>query len=250
MRINVLFFGFAHDLTGFGQEQVDIAPGETVGNLQTRYETRFPRLREVAGSLLAAVNQEVTVRSQVLRDGDEVAFLPPVSGGTEDDFYRITRESIPTQELAWQLKAPEDGAVVIFEGRVRNHSQGRKTLHLEYEAYEPMAVRKLEEIGREAKEKFGVAHIGIIHRVGRLEIGDTSVAIIVTSAHRRTAFEACHYAIDRLKHAVPIWKREVFEDGTIWAEGEGQSSVQQSAAGGRQETGRRACSSCKPTAES
>jgi molybdopterin converting factor subunit 1 len=238
MRIDILFLGFAHDLTGFDHEQVDIAPGETVGDLQTRYESRFPRLREVAGSLLAAVNQEVAERSQILRDGDEVAFLPPVSGGAEDDFYRIAREPIPTQDLACQLKAPEDGAVVIFEGIVRNHSQGRKTLYLEYEAYEPMAVRKMEEIGREAKEKFGVDRIGIIHRVGRLKIGETSVAIIVTSAHRRTAFEACHYAIDRLKQVVPIWKKEVFEDGAIWAEGEAQSSFQPSAADGRQETGR------------
>jgi molybdopterin converting factor subunit 1 len=238
MRISVLFFGFAHDLTGFDREQVDIAAGETVGDLQTRYQSRFPRLREVTGSLLAAVNQEVADRSRILRDGDEVAFLPPVSGGTEDDFYRITREPIPTQDLAGQLKAPEDGAVVIFEGIVRNHSQGRKTLCLECEAYEPMAVRKMEEIGRETKEKFGVDRIGIIHRVGRLEIGETSVAIIVTSAHRLAAFEACHYAIDRLKQVAPIWKKEVFEDGAVWAEAEEQASFQQSAAGGRQETGR------------
>jgi molybdopterin synthase catalytic subunit len=222
MRVKVLFFGLAHDLTGFDHEQVDIVLGETVGDLQTRYESRFPRLREAPGSLLAAVNQEVADRSQILRDGDEVAFLPPVSGGREGDFYRIAREPIPTQNLAGQLKAPEDGAVVIFEGIVRNHSQGRKTLYLEYEAYEPMAVRKMEEIGRQAKEKFGVDHIGIIHRVGRLEIGETSVVIIVTAAHRHTAFEACRYAIDRLKKVVPIWKREFVEDGAVWAEGKEQ----------------------------
>jgi molybdopterin synthase catalytic subunit len=238
MRINILFFGLARDLTEFDREQVDIAPGETVGDLQTRYESRFPRLREVAGSLLAAVNQEVADRSHILRDGDEVAFLPPVSGGTEDDFYRLTREPIPTQNLAGQLKAPEDGAVVIFEGIVRNHSHGRKTLCLEYEAYEAMAVRKMEQIGRETKKKFDVDHMGIIHRVGRLNIGETSVAIIVTSAHRQAAFEACRYVVDRLKQVVPIWKKEFFEDGAVWAEGEGQSSLERSAAGVRQETGR------------
>jgi molybdopterin synthase catalytic subunit len=238
MRINILFFGLARDLTGFDREQEDIAPGETVGDLQTRYESRFPRLREVAGSLLAAVNQEVADRAHILRDGDEVAFLPPVSGGTEDDFYRLTREPIPTQNLAGQLKAPEDGAVVIFEGIVRNHSHGRKTLYLEYEAYEPMAVREMEQIGRETKKKFDVAHMGIIHRVGRLNIGETSVAIIVTSAHRQAAFEACRYVVDRLKQVVPIWKKKFFEDGTVWAEGEGQSSLERSAAGVRQETGR------------
>lgn len=235
MRVSVLFFGFAHDLTGFEQEQLEVAPGESLGTLLRRYETRFPRLREIAGSLLAAVNQEVADPSRVLRDGDEVAFMPPVSGGVEDDFYRITREPIPTHELASHLKAPEDGAVAVFEGIVRNHSRGRSTLYLEYEAYEPMAVRKMEEIGREAKEKFAIDRIGMIHRLGRLEIGETSVAIIVTSAHRRAAIEACQFAIDRLKQIVPIWKKEFFADGAVWAEGEGKSNFQPSAVSAQQE---------------
>ena len=230
MRIKVLFFGLAHDLTGFGQEQVEVSDGERLDDLCRRYEGRFPRLREMAGSLLTAVNQEVVERSQPLRDGDEVAFLPPVSGGAPGsaggrDFYRITRDVIRTAELADQLKAPEEGAVVIFEGIVRNHLHGRKTRYLEYEAYEPMAVRKMEEIGEEAKGKFAIDRVGMIHRVGRLEIGETSVAIIVTAAHRGPAFEACHYAIDRLKQIVPIWKKEYFDDGAVWAEGEGQRRV-------------------------
>jgi len=234
MKVNILFFGPARDLTGFEREQVEIAPGETVGELQARYESRFPRLRDVAGSLLAAVNQEVAGQSQVLRDGDEVAFLPPVSGGAEEDSYRITREPIPTQDLADELKAPDDGAIVIFEGIVRNHSRGRKTLYLEYEAYEPMAVRKLEEIGREVKEKFAIHHLAIVHRIGRLEIGDSSVAIVVSAAHRGPAFEACRYAIDRLKQIVPIWKKEYFEDGAVWAEGRG--SFRQSAVSSQRAT--------------
>ena len=226
MRVNILFFGPARDLTGFEREQVEIAPGESVGDLQARYEGRFPRMREMAGSLLAAVNQEMADRSCVLQDGDEVAFMPPVSGGTEEDFFQITCEPIATHALARQLKAPEDGAIVIFEGIVRNHSQGRKTLFLEYEAYEPMAIRKLEEIGREVKEKFAIHRIGIVHRIGRLEIGQTSVSIVVSAAHRSPAFAACHYALDRLKQIVPIWKKEYFEDGAVWAEGEGQGSLQ------------------------
>jgi molybdopterin synthase catalytic subunit len=115
--------------------------------------------------------------------------------------------------------------VVVFEGIVRNHSQGRATLYLEYEVYEPMAIRKMQELGREAKQKFAVDGIGMIHRLGRLEIGETSVAIIVTAEHRRAAFEACQYAIDRLKQVVPIWKKEHFADGAVWAEGEGQTRV-------------------------
>ena len=231
MKINVLFFGRTHDVTGFTQEQVDVPEGDKLGDLRRYYEVRFPQLKEMAGSLLAAVNEELARESCPLRDGDEVAFLPPVSGGTWGDeerdreLYRITRGPIETGSLVPAMAAPQDGAVVAFEGVVRDHSQGRKTLYLEYEAYEPMAVRKMREIGSEAKHKFDVHRVSIIHRLGRLEIGDTSVAIIVTSAHRHAAFEACHYAIDRLKLTVPIWKKEYFEDGAVWAEGEGQSRV-------------------------
>lgn len=225
MKVNVLFFGLTHDLTGFDREQVEVAEGENLDDLWRHYEARFPRLREMAGSLLAAVNEEIADRSQPLRDGDEVAFMPPVSGGAPEDFFRLTRDPIPTHELAQRLKAPADGAVVIFEGIVRDHSRGRKTLYLEYEAYEPMALRKMEEIGGEARQKFAIDRVGMIHRLGRLEIGETSVAILVTSAHRRAAFEACQYAIDRLKQVVPIWKKEYFANGAVWAEGEGETRV-------------------------
>jgi molybdopterin synthase catalytic subunit len=225
VKVEVLFFGLSHDLTGFDRESLEVVEGTTLRELRRQYEDRFPRLREMATSLLTAVNQEVAEPSQVLGEGDEVAFMPPVSGGASGDFFLITREPIPTQKLADDMKAPEDGAVVVFEGVVRNHSRGRKTLYLEYEAYEPMAVAKMEEIGREIKARLPIDRLGMIHRLGRLEIGETSVAIIVTSAHREAAFEACRWAIDRLKQIVPIWKKEYFEDGAVWAEGEGQSGV-------------------------
>jgi molybdopterin converting factor subunit 1 len=225
MKVNVLFFGIAHDLTGFAQEQVDLPEGEDLEGLRRLYETRFPPLVSFGGSLLLAVNQEIAKSSTPLRDGDEVAFMPPVSGGAGGDFYRITRNPISASDLANQLRAAKDGAVVIFEGMVRNHSRGRATLYLEYEAYEPMAIRKMEELGCEAKQKFAIDGMGIIHRLGRLEIGETSVAIIATAEHRRAAFEACQYAIDRLKQIVPIWKKEYFADGAVWAEGEGQTRV-------------------------
>jgi molybdopterin synthase catalytic subunit len=225
MKVNVLFFGLTHDLTGCAQEQVELPEGEDLEGLRRRCEARFPRLLSMEGSLLLAVNQEIARGPTPLRDGDEVAFMPPVSGGAGGDFFRITRGPISASELAGQLRAPKDGAMVLFEGFVRNHSRGRATLYLEYEAYEPMAVRKLEELGDEAKQKFAIDGIGIIHRLGRLEIGETSVAIIVTAEHRRAAFEACQYAIDRLKQMVPIWKKEYFADGAVWAEGEGQTHV-------------------------
>jgi molybdopterin synthase catalytic subunit len=225
MKVKVLFFGITHDLTGFVQEQVELPEEENVEGLWRRYAARFPRLGELADSLLVAVNQVISKGPTVLRDGDEVAFMPPVSGGAGGDFYRLTRAPISASDLARQLCAAENGAVVTFEGVVRNHSGGRATLYLEYEAYEPLAIRKMEEVGREAKERFAIDGIGMIHRLGRLEIGEASVAIIVTAEHRRAAFEACQYAINRLKQIVPIWKKEYFADGAVWTEGEsGQAS--------------------------
>ena len=223
MRINVLYFGVAHDLTGCAREQMELPEGENLEGLRRQCESRFPNLQTIGGALLLAVNHEFAKGPTALHDGDEVAFLPPVSGGAGSGFYRITREPILAAELAKPLRAAEDGAVGIFDGFVRNHSRRRATLYLEYEAYEPMALRKMEELGAEAKQKFAIDGIGMIHRLGRLEIGETSVAIIVTAAHRRPAFEACHYCIDRLKQIVPIWKKEYFADGAVWAEGEGQT---------------------------
>ena len=148
MKVNVLFFGITHDLTGCAQEQVELPEGETLEGLRRHYEARFPRLGSVGGSLLLAVNQEIAKGPTSLHDGDEVAFMPPVSGGSGDDFFRITREPILAAELAKPLRAANDGAVVIFEGFVRNHSRGGATLYLEYEGYEPMAISKMENWAR------------------------------------------------------------------------------------------------------
>jgi len=223
MKVRVLFFGLTHDLTGFAEEHPELPEGENLEDLWRRYQARFPGLGSVADSLLIALNQEIPPRSTLLHEGDEVAIMPPVSGGAGGDLFRITRDPISTRALADQLRAGEDGAVVVFEGIVRNHSHGRATLHLEYEGYEALAIRKMEEIGREAKQKFAIDRIGIVHRLGRLGIGETSVTIVVTSEHRRAAFEACQYAIDTLKRVVPIWKKEYFADGAVWAEGEGRN---------------------------
>ncbi len=225
MRIKVLFFGLTHDLTGLREDHAELEEGENLGHLRRLYEMRFPRLRELDGSLLFAVNQQIADQNVGLHENDEVAFMPPVSGGAGRDVYRVTREEIRASELAHALEERSDGAVVVFEGIVREQSEGRKTLYLEYEAYDALAVRKMEEIGAEAKEKFEINNVGMVHRVGRLEIGETSVAIVVTAAHRHPAFEACHYAINRLKQMVPIWKKEYFEDGAVWAEGEGHKRV-------------------------
>jgi len=138
----------------------------------------------------------------------------------QDDIYELVREPINTSLLASHVRAAEDGATVTFDGYVRNQSHNRPTLYLDYEAYESMALAKMREIGAQLREKYRVHRVAMVHRLGRLEIGETSVFIAVSAAHRAAAFDACHLAIDTLKRTVPIWKKEYFEDGAVWADGE------------------------------
>jgi MoaE-MoaD fusion protein len=140
-----------------------------------------------------------------------------------DDIILLVREKIDTPALVEKLKTPQDGAVVVFDGFVRDSFKGQRTLYLEYESYEPMAYAKIREISVEMHERFPIHRVGIVHRLGRLEVGETSVAIVVASAHRAAAFEACRYAIDTLKRVVPIWKKEYFAGGAVWADGENAS---------------------------
>lgn len=137
-----------------------------------------------------------------------------------EDIVQIVRAPIDVATLAAGLRCGEDGAVVVFEGIVRNHSGGRPTLYLEYEAYDAMALEQMRAIAREARQTWPIDRVAIVHRLGRLEIGETSIAIVVTSAHRAPAFDACRHAIDRVKKSVPIWKKEYFADGAVWVEGE------------------------------
>ncbi len=227
MRVRVLFFGRLKDIVGRAEEQAELSEGARVEDLFERYGRSFPELAKFRTSVVASVNQEFSEWRAPLASGDEVAFLPPVSGGAipagaaiEENLCALVRVPIETSEIVAQLKAPPDGAVVVFEGIVRNHSGGRPTLYLEYEAYESMALAKMREIGAEMRERFSIRCYAMIHRLGRLEIGETSVLIVVCSAHRGAAFDACRYGIDTLKRNVPIWKKEFFRDGAVWAEGE------------------------------
>ena len=175
-------------------------------------------------SLALSVNQEYSSPDRALQSGDEVGLLPPVSGGSEGarsaDSVRIVRDPISTQAEVDRLKLPQDGAAVIFEGVVRDNTRGRRTLYLDYEAYEPMALKQMQELADKARTQFAIRDIALVHRLGRLEIGETSVLIVVASAHRGPAFDACRWIIDTLKKTVPIWKKEYFEDGAVWADGE------------------------------
>lgn len=222
MQIQVLPFGVLKDWLGATPSTVELPEGATVADLLVLLSARSsaPSLRGIAVS----VNAAYAIGLQVLHAGDEVGLLPPVSGGSADEEQRqvtaLTRGPIDAEELIASAKRGEDGAVVVFDGIVRNNSRGRQTLYLDYEAYEEMAAKQMQALAQEARSKFGVRHVTLVHRLGRLQIGETSVLIVVASAHRGQAFEACRWLIDTLKKTVPLWKQETFVDGAVWAAGE------------------------------
>jgi molybdopterin synthase catalytic subunit len=225
MRVQILTFGVLKDWLGSAGSSIELEDQATVADLLERLAhqhagTAAAALRGIAVS----VNAEYAVASRVLCDGDEVGLLPPVSGGIGDPQPPITvfltRDLIDAGKLVAAAKQGEDGAVVVFDGIVRNHTHNRQTLHLDYEAYEEMAVKQMDELSREAVTRFSVRHVTLVHRLGRLEVGETSVLIVVASGHRAQAFDACRWLIDTLKKTVPIWKKETFVDGAVWAAGE------------------------------
>lgn len=228
MQVKLLFFASLKDIVGRRELDVDVPTGTTIQDLWENLESRYPLLGRYRSLVLTSLNEEYVDRKAVISDGDEVALFPPVSGGSSDpviadrprEIYRLTRDAIDTRAIAELILRPEDGAICIFEGVVRNNSKGKTTRYLEYEAYESMALKTMEELGGFVRKAWDIGCVAIIHRLGHMEIGETSVAIIVTSPHRKASFDACEYAIDRLKKIVPIWKKEFFEDGEIWVEGQ------------------------------
>lgn len=222
MQVKLLFFATLKDIVGARQLQLDIPADATISDLLTRLEAIYPRFKDYRPVLLTAINEDYVGKDARISEGDEVAIFPPVSGGAADSnpLVVITRDPIDAQKIAREMLRGEDGAICVFEGVVRNNSKGKRTLHLVYEAYETMALKKLEEIGLFVRQAWDIDRIALIHRLGHMDIGETSVAVIVTSAHRRAAFDACHYAIDKLKKVAPIWKKEFFEDGEVWVEGQ------------------------------
>ena len=216
MQVRVLPFGILKDW--IATSTLELHEGATVADLLERLGRSAP-LRGIAVS----VNAEYARPAHILRDGDEVGLLPPVSGGIVADnslVIALTREPIDAQKLIASAKEGQDGAVVVFDGIVRDHTRGRQTLHLDYEAYEEMALRQMNELAAEARTRFHVRHVTIVHRLGRLAVGETSVLIVVASAHRAQAYEASRLLIDTLKKTVPIWKKETFVDGAVWSDGE------------------------------
>jgi len=228
VRVRVLLFGAAREAAA-DELTLSLGPGATAREAFERMLSDYPALRRFRSALLVAVNQEYARDLDVqLADGDELALFPPVSGGAaepaatvdDEDFFELTTEPVDVGAVARRVVPRRCGATVTLDGYAREWTKGRRTLHLVYEAYAPMALAEMRRLGAEARRRFDIAHIGIVHRTGRTEIGETSVVITVSAPHRRAAFEACEWAIRELKRTVPIWKKEFFEDGEVWVEGE------------------------------
>lgn len=222
----MVYFGILRDMAGRENESVELPDGARLAELYSDLQQRIPGLTKFANSIALSINYEYSTLDAPLHDGDEVALLPPVSGGASDFgeiaalHTSLVREPINADQIARKMKAAEDGAVVVFDGIVRNHSRGRRTRYLEYSAYEAMAAAELEKLAQAALANYPVRDVRIVHRLGTLQIGETSVLIVVSSAHRAAAFDAARWIIDTLKKTVPIWKKEFFEDGAVWADGE------------------------------
>jgi len=230
IQVRVLPFGVLKDWLGQDALPIVLQQGASVAHLLAQLNGLAPA--PLLHSIAVSVNAEYATASHILHEGDEVGLLPPVSGGSDGpdlsflsapglaSATALVRDPIDAEQIIAAIKRAEDGAVVIFDGIVRNHTRGRSTLYLDYEAYEEMADKQMRSLAAEALTRFGVRHVTIVHRLGRLNIGETSVLIVVASAHRAQAYEASRWLIDTLKKTVPIWKKETFSDGAVWADGD------------------------------
>jgi molybdopterin synthase catalytic subunit len=229
MKITVRLFAIHRDIVGTPELVVDVPEGTTMGQLWERLGTQYPSLTPSTRSILYARNQEYADSLVVLHDGDEAAFIPPVSGG-QSDFppFLVTDQPLDSQALAQYVQTPDDGAVVIFSGVVRNNFGGRATNYLVYEAYAEMAAPVLHQLSVEAQAKWEIGRVAVHHRIGKLAIGEMAVIIAVAAPHRHAAFEAAEYIMDRIKEVAPIWKREHWADGAAeWVGDEKDRAAQQ-----------------------
>ena len=214
MKVDVRFFALYRERAGRDGLSVELSPGATVSDLVEEVRGLFPGLAPIEVRIVAAVNAQYADHDLVLSEGDEVALIPPVSGG--EPMIKITRDLLNPDEVTAKVRKDTNGAVVTFLGTTRLFADGRKVVQLEYEAYEEMALQELERIRQELMSQWQIEDVAITHRIGVVDIGEISLVVAVASPHRKEAFLACHEIVDRLKESVPIWKKEVFEDGYHW----------------------------------
>ena len=218
MTVRMLFFAHLQDVAGAHELMLALPDGATVETAALELEQRAPGFHALLDHVRFAVNAEFAGPETPLHEGDEVAWMPPMSGGTEDTLPLLTRDAINLAALSHTVAGPGYGAVVTFAGNVRDNARGLQVLYLEYEGYEPLAAKQIAALIAEADTRWGV-RCTVQHRLGRLEIGECSVGVAVASAHRADAFDACRWLMDTLKETVPIWKHEFFEGGAHWVEG-------------------------------
>jgi MoaE-MoaD fusion protein len=221
MRVNVRLFARYREAAGRDRVEVEVPEGGTVEAAWEAVVRRFPLLAPYRPFTLFALGDDYVPPERSLSPGEELCLFPPVSGGADDlaaaDLVLITSGPLVERALVEAVEDPAAGAIALFSGVVRNQTDARPVKFLEYEAHVPMAEAKMREIAAEVRARWPeVRRVALVHRIGRLEIGESSVLIAVSSPHRRQAFEACQFAIDTLKNTVPIWKKEFFADGEVW----------------------------------
>ena len=219
MKITLRYFALWREQIGHEEETREVAPDTTVRTLIDEVTASHPRLAALRPSTMFMVNQEYAPLGQTLADGDEVAVIPPVSGGSDAGagrLFRVVETPLDVREVIAAVEDPGAGAVVSFTGTVRDNSLGKEVVALEYEAYPAAAEKMMARVADEIAERWGLRRVAIIHRVGLLMVGEASVVIAVSSPHRQEAFAACEYVLKRLKEIVPVWKKEAYTDGATW----------------------------------
>ncbi len=215
MRVEVLYFAAARERAGTGEEEIELSDGATVTDVLTRIEALHPDLAALRPYVRVAMDEAfVSDLDTQVRDGATVALIPPVAGGSPA--VALSHEPLDPRAVEAVVAGPDRGGVVTFTGAVRDHTGPHEVERLEYEAYESMALKVLEQICAETTERFPAARVAVHHRLGVLAVGDAAVVVATAAAHRADAFDACRFIIDRLKEDVPIFKREVRGDGSVW----------------------------------
>ena len=230
MNVHVRLFARYRELAGASELDLDVPAKSTALDVFDRVAERFPDMRSMRDSTLMAIDADYVRPHTELREGEELALMPPVSGGSYADHEPLVRVQAAPLELAEAIRAvehPSAGGLVTFSGVVRDYHEGKRVTAIAYEAYGRMAETKLGEIAAEAMRRWPECRVAILHRTGALEIGEASVVIAVSAPHRAEAFDACEYAIDALKQLVPIWKKEAYEDGEVWLEYEHRLAQEQ-----------------------